>query len=198
MKFSINSRQAAEDPDADLIHRISRGDPPAFAELVDRHLHSVVAQAVRMLGDRAAAEDIAQTVFLKVWRTLPNWNFGQAKLLTWIRRVTYNLCIDQLRNNRLSFPGELPDQIDQQANQIDHLITQDENREILQALAKLPETQRAAISLSYFEDVSQRQGAEILNITESAYESLLVRARKSLRRTLFKEQEFQVLTGGKK
>ena len=186
-----------EDPDADLIRRIGRGDAPAFAALMDRHLSSIVAHAMRMTGSHAVAEDISQTVFLKIWQTAPNWKFGQARFSTWIRRVTTNLCIDRLRDQRISFLDQIPEMIDQAPDQENQIMTAEDESRIHQALLRLPERQRAAISLSYFDGASQKHGAEILGITESAYESLLVRARKTLRRDLVQKQALKLLDGGK-
>ncbi len=178
------SDRSQGDPDQELIDRIADGDQRAFSELMDRHLGTIVGLATHMLGDRFAAEDIAQTVFMKTWQTLPNWQSGQAKLITWMRKVATNQCLDRLRAARLVYSDNLPDNPDMSPDQSDLMIAQDRANAVHSALATLPDRQRAALSLSYFQHVSQKDGASILNVSESAYESLLVRARKSLKQSL--------------
>jgi hypothetical protein len=85
------------DPDEELVRRVGAGDKRAAAELVRRHLSRMVGLARRMLGDHAEAEDVAQEVFLRVWKHASAWQPGQAKFETWMHRVAMNLCLDRLR-----------------------------------------------------------------------------------------------------
>jgi RNA polymerase sigma-70 factor (ECF subfamily) len=88
------------DPDADLVRNIAAGDARAAEALVRRHLPRMVGLARRMLGDASEAEDVAQDVFLRVWREAPRWRPGAAKFETWMHRVALNLCYDRLRRRR--------------------------------------------------------------------------------------------------
>src|SRR5512134_3880382 len=88
------------DPDASLVQNVGAGDARAAEALVRRHLPRMVGLARRMLGDASEAEDVAQDVFLRVWREAPRWKPGAAKFETWMHRVALNLCYDRLRRNR--------------------------------------------------------------------------------------------------
>ena len=91
---------STKDADAALLPRIKDGDRAAAALLVDQYLNRIVAYAFRMLGDRAEAEDVAQEALLRLWRAAPGWRAGEAKVSTWLYRVTANLCTDRLRRRR--------------------------------------------------------------------------------------------------
>ena len=185
---------AGSDPDQSLIDRIALGDQAAFSELMNRHLGTIVGLATHMLGDRFAAEDIAQTVFMKTWLVLPKWNSGHAKLITWMRKVATNQCLDRLRASRLVYTDTVPETA-ADANQADRLISADQASAVHAAMATLPDRQRAALTLSYFQQVSQKDGADIMDVSESAYESLLVRARKSLKQAMIISGPVELTSG---
>lgn len=169
------------DPDADLIPRLARGDETALAALMDRHMTTLHKLAFYMLGDAVAAEDVTQTVFLKTWETASDWQPGNARLLTWMRRVATNRCLDMLKKKKPIYTDTVPDMTDAADTPFEALSRRQQSQRVGSALAQLPGRQRAALTLSYYQDVSQREGASIMKITESAYESLLVRARKALK-----------------
>lgn len=175
------------DPDGDLVPALQSGDERAFETLMTRHLKTIHALAFHMLGDQFAAEDVAQSVFLKTWQMMPRWVPGRARLLTWMRRVATNLCLDILRKKKPVYMETLPEIIDS-ADMPDHQLgLNNERKKITAALGALPERQRAALTLSYYQNVSQVEGAQIMDISVSAYESLLVRARKALRAVIENE-----------
>lgn len=157
-----------------------RGDEAAFTVLLDRHLGTLQSFAFYMLGDTHLAEDAAQTAFLKTWQMVPRWQPGQANLLTWMRRVTKNHCLDMLKKKRPMLMERLPDVVDHASTSFDDMAKDQQKQAVLSAMAKLSNHQRTALTLSYYQSVSQTEGASIMNISVSAYESLLVRARKSL------------------
>jgi RNA polymerase sigma-70 factor (ECF subfamily) len=169
------------DPDADLIYGLKSGDENALAGLMDRHMSAIHKQAFYMLGDQMAAEDVTQTVFLKTWEQAKDWQAGQAKLLTWMRRVTRNACLDILKKKKPIYTDSVPEMEDAAHSPFESLSETQRSYRVGAALAQLPENQRAALTLSYYQGVSQREGAAIMDISESAYESLLVRARKALK-----------------
>lgn len=176
------------DPDADLIFGLKAGDERALAGLMDRHMSAIHKQAFYMLGDQMSAEDVTQTVFLKTWERAKDWEPGQAKLLTWMRRVTRNACLDMLKKKKPIYTDIVPDMEDDAHSPFESLSQNQQSERVGAALGALAENQRAALTLSYYQGVSQREGAEVMNISESAYESLLVRARKALRIILADEK----------
>ncbi len=138
-----------------------------------------------MLGDIGHAEDVAQSTFLKTWSMAPKWTVGNATLLTWMRRVATNDCLDRLRKKTPIFSSNsLPDQADEAHSALKEVADSETEKAVRVALDALPDTQRAAITLCYYQGVSQKEGAVILGVKEKAYESLLSRARKTLKKTL--------------
>lgn len=172
------------DPDTDLIPRLQAGDEAALAELMARRMKTIHALASRLLGDAVMAEDVAQTVFLKTWMHIKNWNSGTAKLQTWMCRVATNQCLDILKRKGPIYTENLPEMADGRASAIDNLHHQDDAAQVKAAMRSLTPSQRAAITLCYFKDLSQKEASQILGVSEKAYESLLSRARKSLRQIL--------------
>jgi RNA polymerase sigma-70 factor (ECF subfamily) len=170
--------------DEDLFEAVSGGDEAAFAALVDRHLPKVLALATRMTGSHAEADDVAQEALLRVWTRGSLWRPGSAKFGTWLHRVTMNLCIDRLRRRTFQ-PIEdaetLPDQSSDPASDAE---SSELKRAVEAALDALPGKQKAAIVLCHYEGFTGKEAAAILGISVLAVQSLLVRARSTLRQTL--------------
>ncbi|WP_034388584.1 sigma-70 family RNA polymerase sigma factor [Hellea balneolensis] len=185
---TINSA-GVSDPDADLIFGLKSGDEKALSGLMDRHMVSIHKMAYYMLGDQMAAEDVTQTVFLKTWENAGNWDAGRAKLLTWMRRVTRNACLDILKKKKPIYTDSVPELEDTSNSPFESLSESQQSERVEAALSKLTENQRMALTLSYYQSVPQREGAQIMDISESAYESLLVRARKALKVILTNEND---------
>jgi len=176
-----SNNDRVSDPDADLIFGLKAGDERALAGLIDRHMKTIHKQAFYMLGDQMAAEDVTQTVFLKTWEHMSRWQPGRAKLITWMRRITANACLDILKKKNPIYTDTVPDVEDSAKSPFENLSQSEQSERVGTALAQLPDNQRGALTLSYYQGVSQREGAHIMNMSESAYESLLVRARKALK-----------------
>lgn len=151
-------------------------------------MQKIHKQAFYMLGDQMAAEDVTQTVFLKTWEHIQDWEAGSAKLITWMRRVTKNACLDILKKKKPIYTDTVQDMEDASESPFENLSEVQRSERIKAALGQLPDNQRAALTLSYYQGVSQREGSSIMEISESAYESLLVRARKALKVILADEK----------
>jgi RNA polymerase sigma-70 factor (ECF subfamily) len=187
---SHRRRMTAGDTDDRLLERTAAGDHAAFALLVERHLGATRRAAARILGSMAEAEEVAQEAFLRAWRKAPDWHSGgAAQFPTWLRRVLVNLCIDRQRrpanqpaaNLPLDAAAEAPDPA---PDALALLARGEVERRVAAAVAALPERQRVALVLCHYEGASNAEAADALDLSVGAVESLLVRARRSLREAL--------------
>jgi len=173
------------DPDAEFVRKAGAGDARAAESLVRRHLPRMVSLARRMLSDAAEAEDVAQEVFLRVWREAPRWKPGAAKFETWMHRVALNLCYDRLRRRRETPDAEAGLHVaDPTPLASEAWLAQQRARAVQAALSALPERQRAAIALVHFQELSNIAAAEMLEVSVEALESLLARGRRALKAAL--------------
>lgn len=169
--------------DADLMKRLAAGDKSALGTLVERHQRRVVGLAMRLMRDRAAAEDIAQDAFVRVWRSSEHYE-PRAEFATWLYRIVINLCLDAVKKRRpiaVETPEPPPDEASDPAVRLDR---DDRIGAVRDAVAALPGRQRVAVILHRYSDLSVRQISEATGWSESAVESLLVRAYAGLRQSL--------------
>ena len=189
------------DPDVELLARIGNNEPQAVNEMVTRKLPRLLALAGRLLGDADEARDVAQDTFLRIWKQAGQWRSGQARFDTWLHRVALNLCYDRLRRRKeqpLADSDELPEAVDP-APLPDELLQASAQSDLMAAaLAALPERQREAIVLQYYQDLSNIEAAQLMNISVDALESLLSRARRNLRNHLAEPRDDAVLRRGKR
>jgi RNA polymerase sigma-70 factor, ECF subfamily len=169
--------------------RAAAGDRQAFRALVDGHVERLHRLGYRMLGSREEAEDVAQESFLRLYRALPDWQPGRARLSTWLYRVASNLCIDRLRKRREVALPEGYDAPDPDAHSDGGLGDRQVRERVRGAVDALPERQRLAILLSHYEGCGNPETAQILGVSVEAVESLLSRARRSLKQALAAELE---------
>jgi RNA polymerase sigma-70 factor (ECF subfamily) len=175
-----------DDPDAELLARVGRNDPQAVRELVARKLPRLLALALRLLGRRAEAEEVAQDTFVRVWKQAARWQSGQARFDTWLHRVALNLCYDRLRARRDEEPYEedVHASADPTPAPDDALQAVQRGQRVAAAISALPARQREALVLQYYQELSNSDAAMLMGISIEALESLLVRARRSLRAQL--------------
>lgn len=163
------------------------GDEKAFACLVARHLTRAGKIAQRVVGSRAEAEDMVQEAFLRVWLKASEWKpeaTGGAKFSTWFYRVLMNLCIDRTRRIKPAPLEAAGEPVDPKPDGFDHVAARETSARVRAAIGDLPERQRAALALCHYEGMSNIEAAAVLDLTVGAVESLLVRARRSLRESL--------------
>ncbi|MSP21316.1 MAG: RNA polymerase sigma factor [Alphaproteobacteria bacterium] len=165
-----------------LMGRLRGGNGDAFAELLGRHLGAVARFSYHMIGNAADADEIAQETFLRLWRGRERWE-PRAQVRTWLLRVARNLCIDRFRRREV-VTDEFPDLPDLRPTPAGNLQARETERIVAKALAELPERQRAAIGLVYYEGLSNIEAAQVLDVSIDALESLLARGRRSLRSNL--------------
>jgi len=170
-------------PDDDLLERLARADPAAFARVVELHFQPVYRVAWRLLGGRDGAEDIAQEAFLRLWSNPRQVRDGRA-LKSWLMRVASNLVVDRYRRQGPVDEGELPDTADDAPGPELALSRANVAAAIDGAIAGLPERQRLALVLSHYEGCGNREIALALDVSVEAVESLLARARRSLKKVL--------------
>ena len=170
--------------DDELMRRVQQQDQQAFTKLVDHYLGTLHGFAQRMLGNPTEADDVVQEAWLRVWQKSAQWHPQAAQLSTWLHRIVYNLCIDYYRNRKgeyvdietLDLPDEhQPAEFRQQA---------DVEMQVKTALQQLPETQRSAIILCHYQEMSNHEAAAVLEISVAALESLLARGRRTLKKIL--------------
>lgn len=172
------------DPDEALLARIAQGDATAVRLLTHRKLPRLLALAGRMLGERAEAEDVAQETFLRVWKQAGRWKPGQARFDTWLHRVALNLCYDRLRRRREIPTASPPDRPDDGPGPDRGLEAADTGRRVAEAMGALPHRQREAIVLCHYQELGAGAAADLMGVSIEALESLLARARRTLRAQL--------------
>ena len=184
------------DPDAVLMLRVKRGDREAFAVLVEKYKQPVMNLVYRTLRDEAEAEDLAQNVFLQVYKSAKRYE-SRAKFSTWLFTIARNLCLNEIRR-RSRHPADSLEEShaeheDQPRQQYEdkgsiappeRLLHGELAQKIEEALARLPENQRTAILLCRQEELSYEEIAKILGCSLSATKSVIHRGRETLKEKL--------------
>ena len=174
--------------DHELLQRTAQGDMRAYRELVGRHLNRSVKIAERMLGNRQDAEDVVQETCLKIWKEAPRWK-PKAKFSTWLYRVLLNACLDRKRKVVPIMTDELEELMDGQPIAEEMMIGRQRSEGVRYALSQLPDRQRAAIVLNYYEEMSNQDAADAMGIGLGAFQQLLFRAKQNVRAFLVEEEE---------
>jgi len=187
---AVRSEDDAED--VRLMRLVAGGDTVAFEQLVERHQTLVAGTVARMLGANSDVEDIAQQVFIRVWKSAGRY-VARAKFTTWLLKITRNLVFNEMR--RAKRHPHVPVQIEPEAEEIllkdeatatpDAILLEAELQGAIEkAIALLPEMQRMALVLRRYEELRYEEIADVLDLSVPAVKSLLFRARMELRERL--------------
>ena len=187
-------RSEGDADDLRLMHLVGRGDTTAFEELIQKHQALVAGTVARMLGSNSDVEDIAQQVFIRVWKSARRY-VPRAKFTTWLLKITRNLVFNEMRRTKRR--AHVP--LQPEAGAEDPPLKDDLNlapdvslletelqQTIEEAILQLPETQRMALVLRRYEQLSYEQIGEVLDLSVPAVKSVLFRARSELRSRLSK------------
>ncbi len=169
--------------DESLMVYIRNGDHEAFAALVTRHSRMFYAAAYRMCSHQEEAEDIVQDAFLKLWKNPERWDpENGAKFTTWFYRVVTNQALDHVRKKKPFSKSDILDKFeDDRPDQLESLEESRLQGDLEEAIQALPDRQKAALNLCFYEGLSNKEAAEILGVGVKALESLLMRAKSGLR-----------------
>jgi RNA polymerase sigma-70 factor (ECF subfamily) len=174
--------------DEALMVAVSARQQQAFRILMGRHMQRAVRVAQRVVRDSAEADDIGQDAFLRVWSHAASFDPDVARFTTWLYRIVLNLAFDRGRRRPLMPIDEAIDVRATDPEPIERLIADEERRALEQAMASLSERQRGAIALFHMEGLSGEESAKAMNLSAKAFESLLARARATLREHVQKIQ----------
>jgi RNA polymerase sigma factor (sigma-70 family) len=164
-----------------LVARIASRDHDAMRLAADRHARLVWRVAYRMLGDATEAEDVAQESLLKLWNHADRWQAGGPGIAPWLKKVTVNQCLDRLRRKRFASDEEMPERADESPLADRQIEAAEVGQAVKDCIEALPDRQRAAVILTYYEEAPNQGAAETMEMQLKAFESLLFRARASLK-----------------
>lgn len=185
------------DVDHELMVRIAQGDHRAFRELVEKHQHAIVGTVTKMLGNASDSEDIAQQVFIRVWKHAKRYK-PDNKFTTYLYTITRNLVYNESRrrsrkktvsSDQLADDYHFETAADASARPDSELLESELRKAVDAAIRNLPENQRLAVILRRYEDLPYEEIAVVLNTSVPSVKSLLFRARTTLRESLAKYME---------
>lgn len=177
------------DADAALLARYAQGDQTAARLLASSLTPKAFGHAMRVLGDGAEAEDVAQESMMRLWQIAPEWRTGEAKVSTWLYRVVANLCTDRLRKRRNVPLDQVSEPIDATPSVAQGLQERARMDALQAALQQLPERQRQAVVLRHLEGLGNPEIAQILDVGVEAVESLTARGKRALTAALAGQKE---------
>lgn len=195
-KAAVADATAGELTDAEVMLRVKAGDDSAFDFLVQKYRRPIINFMYRMAHNTAAAEDLAQEVFLRVYRSRSSYE-ASAKFTTWLYRIATNLGMNYSRDTRHERPenimnldapdeetGQAPDLADKTPSVEEEIMRRERLRAIRQKVEALPERQKMAVLMHKYQQMDYREIADVLKLSESATKSLLFRAYETLRTQL--------------
>ena len=174
---------ATESPDDEyLLRQIQEGDSTAFTTLVKKYSAKYYNLAFRYMISRESAEDVVQMAFLKLFENPSIWNPKRGvKFTTWFYRIVVNLCLDSKKKYREIQLPEIFEISDGRSNQEEEKLAQETQTLLATEISSLPDRQKTALILCFYENMSHKEAAEILVISVKALESLLMRAKETLK-----------------
>ena len=172
-----------------LMEHVQKHDHRAFSVLVERRSNMFYVAAYRMVMNREIAEDIVQEAFLKIWDKPAIWKTGKgAKFTTWFYRIVINMSVDVIRKESKNLSGDLTDDVaSSDLTQEQKIVHAQEQQALDQALQSLPEKQLMALNLCFYEELSNKEAAEIMGVSVKALESLLMRAKAGIKNILYRD-----------
>ena len=176
------------------INKIRSGNTDAFSFLVEKYKDLVYTLAVRMLRDRVEAEEIAQDVFVKVYRSINAFK-GNSKFSTWLYKICYNSCVDHLKRKKRMINSDLIDEVNEgnlgvEQNALDYLEEMERTDVLKKAILLLPDDYRTVITLFYFNELNLQEISEVTGTNPNLLKIRLHRARKKLYELLKGKTEF--------
>ena len=157
-------REESQTPDADLVRAVARGDEHAYASLYDRYASILLGLLIRILHSRAEAEDVLQEVFLQVWQRAANFDETRGRAFTWLVTLARSRAIDRLRSlasrDRVAEESAREVPTEEASDAVADAMRAEQSEIVSRALAELPEEQRRAISLAYFDGLTQTEIAD--------------------------------------
>ena len=168
--------------DTILLEQIQQGSHPAFTELVERYSTRFYRLAFRYIAHKESAEDIVQRAFLKLWEKPSRFDVSRGvKFTTWFSRVVINLALDMQKKRTPLLLAEGVDPADEMDGQETQLMDAQRRVQLEHAIRTLPSRQQTALNFCFYEEVSNKEAAEIMGVSVGAVESLLMRAKANLR-----------------
>ena len=182
--------------DAAIMLRVAEGDEASFTYLAEKYHRPIIHFLFRMVGNQAVAEELAQEVFLRVYRARESYR-AEARFTTWLYRIATNLAVNYARDTRHERSaqtvyldqadeesGTTPDLADDEPSAEERLLREERMAAIRRHVMELPERQRMAVAMHKYQGMDYRQIGEVLKLSESATKSLLFRAYQTLREEL--------------
>lgn len=178
----------------EILEKLQTGSEPAFSELVERYKRQVINTCYGLVHNTEDAEDIAQDVFIEVFRSIQNFR-AESKISTWLYRIAVNRSLNHIRDNKKrkwfqSFEDMVKEknlQLQQRASENPAIEIENQQRANLlhSAIDSLPENQKTAFTLNKYEDLSYKEIADIMDVSVASVESLIHRAKVGLQKKLY-------------
>jgi RNA polymerase sigma-70 factor (ECF subfamily) len=176
-------------PEAELIERARRGEAAAFGDLYERHLDAIYRYVFYRVGDRAEAENLTQTVFLKAWEALAKYRTQAVAFSAWLYRIAHNTVIDYYRTKKDDAPLEHPRLLQGEAEGLEEQLAQKQSAEALaRAIRQLDETDQQVLVLRFVSGLSHAETGKVLGRNEGYVRVLQHRALNALRARLKREE----------
>lgn len=175
--------------DESLMGHVKNHDHQAFSILVERHTTKFYASAYRIVMNKEESEDIVQEAFLKLWDNPKIWQEGKgAKFTTWFYKIVVNMALDKFRKHKNIKQIDIETtQLETNDNTVFYMEQDEEQKALDVAIKQLPENQMMALNLCFYEDISRKEAADIMNVSLKALESLLMRAKQGIKDNLCRQ-----------